>query len=256
MRIINAANPHEEVEFANVHGITIYADGVKLFETDRTHFQECHTGAKYFTEDYFGKCSSINLSHLPKRAIKENLNRKDHYYRSHENRWEKGVWLYLHASDIRVEDLGEKLTFENDEQRCYFHAYALTFIHGYNMIRHHIEDVPGADGKWTPPEGGKWHDGYGPSEDRAYYDIITPTRFNGIPQGETRVVKRWITRETCCRMETKSGPYSRIEYSKEELDRKALCKIINDAKVFSREIGTYELKRLQALCNISLKEAP
>lgn len=249
MKITNI-NTGEIFERTDILKVIVYGRGKILFDGKDRKIEEYHMTEKgIFTNKYMGDVTNIFLSELPKRAIKENLNRKDNYYRTEKGRYsfESGLVVYIHESEIKSEYTGEKLCFETNDQKCYCDSYKLEFIHGYTVNRPHWEKIDAAPG-WKIPDGGKWGSGFGTKENPVY-DTTTHWKTK-----ETHVVKRWIEVETCYTLDTKSGPYTRIEYSVERIENQKIADAVNAAKCFSREISSYDIERLKKICNISLRE--
>ena len=104
--------------------IVIYGHGVKLFERDDLQAFEMRkqdNGAEKLTEVYRGSPIAITLAGDIKRAVKENLNRKDNYTLSYQVEYyprERRQALYIHESEIAVDDLGELLAMENKDEKC------------------------------------------------------------------------------------------------------------------------------------------
>lgn len=225
----------------NVKQINIYGSGKILFQLQDHSFEEYTTDKRgVYTSVYDGKPAAIILEKEPVRAIKENLNRKDNYYKKHVGSysWETGVALYIHESEIAVEDNGEKLAMQTEDEKCYLHGYTLHFKHGAIMQRLKAEKILDAGPGWTIPDGGKWSNNYGTPE-KPCYDT-----FNSKLTGESGVIKRWRETETIYTMPTKSGPYCRIEYSAARIRAREIADDLNKNRVFHKDVSFYEIERL------------
>lgn len=252
MNIIIVGQENHEIRLDNVRTINIYGDGEILFQTDHNSFEEYETNSKgIYTSVYNSAILSVNLAKEPVRAIKENLNRKDNYFKKHHGSysWQTGIDLYIHESEISVTDDGEKLAVESDKEKCFFRAYTLKFKHGATVRRNRIEKILNAGKDWTPPAGGIWSDKYG-TIDAPCYDT-----FSSKLTGESGVIKRWWETETLFTMPTKTGPYCRIEYSAERIRAKELAKYINENRIFYKEVSGYEIEKLLEYFELTKKEA-
>lgn len=224
--------------------IVIYGEGKILFETDSSYLEEYQTNNNgIYCSVYDGRPDTLILEKEPVRAIKENLNRKDNYYKKYVGSysWESGLIVYIHESEINVNDDGEKLAHKSEEENNYLHAYTLTFKNGAVMSRRKVERIPEAGKNWTPPNGGKWGSGYG-SKDAPQYDIIDRSSF--FKEEKPFVVKRWIEKETIYTMQTKSGPYCRTEYSDSRIKAKELAEKINKNNIFYKDVSFFEIEKL------------
>lgn len=106
-------------------GFVIYGDGEIKWETSRGYIEKKGICGE--------RIKSFNLSTEPKRAIKENLNRKDNYYI-------KGR-LYIHQSEVAVLRKEEVVHHETKLDTTYIDEYTLNFIHGYSyqsMVRREV----------------------------------------------------------------------------------------------------------------------
>lgn len=227
---------------ATVKQINIYGNGKILFQIQSDYFEEYRVDNRgIYSSVYDGRPAAIILENEPVRAIKENLNRKDNYYKKYVGgsySWENGTALYIHESEIAVEDNGEKLAHKTEEEKCYLHGYTLHFKHGAIMQRLKAEKILDAGPGWTIPDGGRWSDGYGTKE-KPCYDT-----FNSKFTGESGVMKRWREPETIYTMPTKTGPYCRIEYSAARIRAREIADDLNKNRVFYKDVSFYEIEKL------------
>lgn len=247
---IRGQENHVVISGETIKEIIIYGDGVVYFKDDVWKFPEYkENGRGLYTEVYQGTPVTLYLEKEPVRAIKENLKRKDNYWKKYHGKysWETGISLYIHVSEIQVQDDGEKLAFQSDDEKCYLHAYTLHNPSGFVMMRYHVEEVEGAGPDWKPPEGSKWGKGYGKKDDPVY-DISTHYL-----TGETRVLKRWTEPETIYNLITKAGPYCRIEESDFRRTAREVAKTLNENKVFHKEVSHYEIERLLKIYDLTKK---
>lgn len=240
--IIKGQENHVAMHGDTIKKIVVYGGGKILFESDSNYLEEHKTGDRgVFTSVYDGRPVALILEKEPVRAIKENLNRKDNYYRKYTGRYsfESGYIVYIHESEISVTDDGEKLAHSSDREKNYLHAYTLHFKHGAIMQRLKVEKVPDAAPDFTPTDGGKWGSDYGTKE-APQYDVIKKSLINK----ESFVVKRWREKETIYSMETKSGCYCRTEYSDFRIKAKEVTEKINKQKIFYKDVSFFEIEKL------------
>lgn len=249
---IHALNTGSVTTWENINLITIYGNGKILFQTENhklTQFRENKNGE--FKEVYDGDILELTLSSEPVRAIKENLNRKDNYYKKHStgsNAWNTGTALYIHESEITVVSLGEKLAMATTDQKNYLNAFHFTFIHGAEVRRLHAERVSDAGPEWTIPDGGRWGSGYGSAE-KPYYDTFQP--HGG---GDIQVIKRWSTMETITEMDTAQRYYCRTEYSDEYMKCRRIADICNENRIFyGHTISAYDIQKFMQHFNVEEK---
>jgi hypothetical protein len=137
---INNVN-HEE--FA---GIRIYEEGKVLFKSNRS-CMDVHKLNEDGTIKNYGsnRVVSFNLENDIKRALKLNLNRKDNFYIKEEIEHDYPTTqyvLYIHASEIEVENLGERIKMQTTDETCYIDTYKLNFKSGYKVEVLHYREVP------------------------------------------------------------------------------------------------------------------
>ena len=270
MKIYNVNGNQEQT--ADISKFVIYGHGVKLYEIESEAFKACEMrrnsyGHEEVKEIYGGDIRQITLAQPIKRAIKENLTRKDNYtlnYTPDYCKWETRKALYIHESEIAVEDMGALLAMETDEERNYLHAVRLRFANPVVFRRLHAEKIPCAD-DWTLPEGAKWGSHYGTEESPCFdtYDnsksnfpeIMKKKRPNWDPN-EKGVVKRWATAETvenaaiiCC-----ERYYVKTEYSPDRIRKNALAEALNASGLFRDSFSHYDIDKLEKVFNITLKE--
>ena len=252
MKFRNVNNLMEEMSCDNVKRIVIYNDGVILFDLRQGYFEEYTTNKNgLFSSVYSGRPEIVNLSALPVRAIKENLNRKDNFYKKEKSEysWDTdGIAVYIHASDISAIHDGEKLAMQNKDEKNYLDAYTLTFTHGAIMKRTNVERIENTP-DWIIPEGCSFGDGYGPDETHARYCLGS----SFLDKGKEYIYKRWFTHEILYTMETKTGPYCRMEESDERKERRRIAEAFN-ASLGRDKLSHYDIERLQAVCDIKLKD--
>lgn len=254
---IETLNPHTITENNAVTRIIIYGNGEKLYTTGQGYFEESQISKNgKISTTYDGRPERVILSSEPKQARKENLNRTDNYYLKYSggyNSWENGIALYIHESEIQVQPAGEYIQFETHGETNYTNAVKLTFTHGAIMRRCKIERVPEAGPDFTPPEGCRWSKDYSRDPLKPNYDTIRARPFGKNP-GPVEVVKRWIETETASGFLVMCPGYSKTEKTPERLHREKLAKIMNENRVFSRDVSHYDIENLLKIFDIKIKE--
>lgn len=239
--------------------IVIYGHGVKLFERDDLQAFEMRkqgNGAETLSEVYRGSPIAITLAGEIKRAIKENLNRKDNYTLTYSVDYlprERRQALYIHESEIAVDDLGELLAMETPDEKCYLHAVRLRFFHPVTVEQLHIEQIQ-CGNDWTIPDNGRWGDGFGTEERPTYglYDY-TDSSVERLRAKGKGVIKRWISNERRESGDILSAfrTYSRIEYSE---DRKRRVRIAEKLKAGGlRDFSYYDVEKLEKALGVTLE---
>jgi hypothetical protein len=253
--LIKSINPAVSCEYNNIRKIYIYNDGEILFTSERGELQESIID-KYgkISTVYDGKIRALTLATEPKRARKINLSRKDNFYLTWRGdySWESGIALYIHVSEIAVENAGEFLAFENNGERCYKTAARLRFNNGAMVHRLKCERVPEAGKDFRPPEGCKWSDGYSPNPEKPFYDVVTPGKWGNNP-GESFVVRRWISKESINEILVESSYYTRRETDPERANREIIAAKMTEI-LRSKSISHYDVERLLEVFNITFKE--
>lgn len=243
---------------AEIGKIVIYGNGKKLFERDNLETFEIRqdkNGAETLSSVYGGSPVSISLAGEIKMARKENLNRCDNYTLQYSVDYlprERRTALYIHESEISVDDLGDVLAMQTADEKDYLHAVRLSFRHPVTFQRLHAEHIP-CDGSWTIPDNGHWGSGYG-SIDAPQYDTYD---YTGSPLERARekgkgVIKRWKTLETVESPSIISAfrCYSRIEYS---ADRKRRERIAEKCKAANLDLSYWQIEKLEKVLGVTLE---
>lgn len=251
----------------NVSKIVIYGHGEKLCEVSafvpckikvNSNGEETICESKY---DY--TVENVQLEHEPVAARKENLNRKDNYLLSYQREYswqDRGLALYIHESEIGVETLGDILTLENDEERCFLLAFKLTFKHAVTITESKVERIycEDTDG-FEIPKGCVWSKGYGTKEHPCYDTFDCSESLIAIKKGINGkgIIKRWkesSEHENFSMIIVQHG-YSKIEYSEERIRKDNLAKAMNESKLFHKEYSHYDIDKLEKLFGkLSLKQ--
>lgn len=250
----------KQQQTADVRQVVIYGHGVKLLTLDDFGgYDETRgkSGELKISSAYASAPEAISLTQEIKNARKENLNRTDNYFLVVDlGRYypERGKALYIHESEIAVEDLGDVLAMESDEERNYLHAARLTFAGAVTFKRLHAERIP-CGGDWTIPEaGGKRGSYYGTEEAPCYQiynnadlpaSLITRHSMNPAERG---VIKRWSTLETVnsgATLTVAERYYTKTLYSAERERRNNLAEAVNASKLFGQTFSHYDIEKLE-----------
>ena len=234
--------------------ITIDSGVIKIYTTHKNRY-----GSKELTENRFmsGSIESITLANPIVNARKENLTRKDNYFLSYAPDylpWERRKALYIHESEIVVNDLGNMLAMETEEEKNYLHAAKIEFVYPVTICNYHQEKIP-TSGNWTLPDGAKWGSGYG-TKDNPQFDTYDnskslfaqkhPERANPAEKG---VIKRYTTNTvvdfgfTCIVTERY---YTITEYSEDRKRKNAIAAALNNSGLFNgKEFSHYDIDKLE-----------
>lgn len=206
---------------------------------------------------YDKQIRKIRLSNPVRTARKENLFREDNFTMKYKGEYsfEDGRALYIHESEISVEDLGDILAMETEEERDFLHTYRLRFTNPVTYDLFHYERIP-TDDDWTLPENGEWSTCYG-TEEKPCYDTYNDFNYPEDVQkvfaskGRTLskgVIKRYITVETEEGFEAivcDSG-YSKMVYSVERIRKDNIAKRLNESGEFhSNSFSHYDITKLE-----------
>lgn len=245
----------------NVRKFVIYGDGKILFSVERFEQKEIKPnryGNEQLSDIYGGEPVSITLSGPVKNARKENLMRRDNYTLNYSPDYMPG-WiykaLYIHVSEIAVDDLGDVLAFQTDDEKNYLHAARLTFSGPVMFQRLHAEKIP-CGGDWKIPDGGRWGSGYGP-ENMPQYDVYDTSKSpfaarHNIPP-EKGVIKRWYTYETIptgASIICTERYYTKMEESDARKKRRELAETIN--KAAGLKLSHYDIEKLEKVVKMEL----
>ena len=251
-----------------VNKVILYGNGKKLFEDERGRLERYEmkpnkSGENKLNSVYNGGPEAVYLVGEVKRAIRENLSRKDNYTMKYYPKYSGGraeTALYIHESELNsFEDLGLVLAFENDGEKQYLKAARFAFKIAPKFQKLHSERIPLADGEnWTIPAGGRWGSGYG-TEAAPVYDTYDNTkslfakRNNAAP--ENGVIKRWYTYENAAApMICAEAYYRKTEYSPERERKMALAEAINATGAFREKLSHYDISKLEQYFTITPKQ--
>ena len=251
--------------------IVIYGRGRILYEIEQSNFEvkeisKNEKGEAILKSTYAAAPEAIYLTKPIKHARKENLNRNDNYTLnfavSYMKSWIRQA-LYIHESEISVEDLGEILAYDTDEERAFLHTVKLTFNNPAVFNEFHIEKIP-CDGSWKIPDGGRWSSSYG-TEERPCYDpydnskspfsAARAAKYPDYNPEEKGVIKRWKTEETVnnktliCTFRY----YTKYEYSAERIRKDNFAEALNNSGLFKERFSHYDIDKLEKVFNITLK---
>ncbi|MBQ1776605.1 MAG: hypothetical protein IIZ93_00465 [Acidaminococcaceae bacterium] len=239
--------------------IVVYGHGEKLFERDSLDVFEMKIdrhGVETISESWHGSPVAFSLVGEIKKALKENLNRKDNYVLLYTPEYfprERRTALYIHESEIAVEDLGDLLAMQTKDEKCYLHTVRLRFRLPVTFSRPHVEHIQ-CGNDWRIPDGGHWGDGFGTVERPCYepYDYTDSPREEFRKKGKG-VIKKWFEPETVpgCEFLSTFRTYSRIEYSEE---RKRRDRIAEKCKAGGlRDFSHYDVEKLEKALGVTLE---
>ena len=232
--------------------IIIYGNGEKLLTIDGS-IKESRTKDGKISTVYDGTPEQITLTNEIKNARKENLNRTDNYTLSYTGAYyDSGTALYIHCSEIMVEPRGEYVSSVIAGETNYKNAYLLRFVNPVIMERLRVERIEGATEIFKLPEGARFGSGYGTME-HPVYDLIDRTIFTD-RENTPFIVKRWREPETITEILIESSRYTRIEKDAERVEREKIADIMNEKKIFYKDVSHYEIEKLLQYFNVTLKE--
>lgn len=244
------------IRLDNVGKYVIYGSGKKLCEFSQFRPYKIRVN-RFGNEEinempyeyYIKKKTLVNGI---KQARKENLNRKDNYFLPYTEKYWSGrnLALYIHESEISVENLGNVLAMQTEEEKNYLSSFRLTFNNPVEIVTYHIEKIV-CDGNWTIPDAGKWSSGYGTKDAPCYdtFDYSKSIFHQERGTNEKGVIKRWMeeeTRETLSMLTTERY-YTKSEYSEERLRKDAIAEALNNSKLFSNHFSHYDIDKLEKI---------
>lgn len=254
------------VDFDQFEKLVIYGGGEVLLEKTRDFRKIGKFEDEKVKTDYFNHLTSFNLSMEPKNARKVNLDRKDNYFVKYACEWwprEKRTALYVHASEIGVENLGEFVAADHDGEKDYLYGYRVTFNHGARACFTHVEKlcVPGS---WTIPEeekkaGAHWSRGLGDYNNS--YKVITAEEIErrnaflekvGRPAEKYNLIHHFLTFEDVDTNYYTSEGYHKIEKDDARSEREKIAAALN-AAIGSDKFSHYDVDKLLQVVNITLK---
>lgn len=246
--------------------IVIYGSGKILYQIESSSFEvrklgQNANGETRLESGYNLAPIAIYLEKPIKTARKENLNRTDNYTLpfkvSYMSSWIRTA-LYIHESEIAVEDLGNVLAMETDEEKNYLHAVRLSFKNPIVVNNYHIEAIP-CGNSWTIPDGGKWSTTYGTAEHPCYdpydnskrsqqHNDYMKKRHADYDPTEKGVIKRWITeeKEENAVVVAVERYYTKSIYSDERLRKDAVADALNKSGLFGKDhFSHYDIDKLE-----------
>ena len=254
------------VDFDKFQKLVIYGGGAVLFEKTRDIRKIGTFDGEKVKTDYFDHLTAFCLSTEPKNARKINLNRTDNFFIKYACEWwpaEKKTALYVHVSEVNVENLGEFVAMEHNGEKDYLYGYKLTFNHGARAAFAHVKRmcVPGS---WTIPEeekkaGAHWSSGLGDYNNS--YEVITDAEIErraeiskklGRPVEKYNLVHRFITFEDVGTNYYTSEVYHKIEKDDARSEREKIAAALN-AAIGSDKFSHYDVDKLLKVVNITLK---
>lgn len=245
-----------KINFESISRLVIYGNGKKLFEKERD-LATVSTG----NGGTLDRIVSFNLSQEPKNARKENLNRKDNYYLTYTPEYfrnERRTALYVHVSEIEVENLGEKIHNQHDGETDFIYHYKLIFKNGGTIRKVNFERLNVPDG-WTIPEeeqktGAHWSKFLG-DYNNAYNIPSERTRKRAVENGlpDFNLIHWYITTEPLAENYYTGDYISRIERDDARKDREKIAEIISSCLYGNNTVSHYEVARMLQHLNITVK---
>jgi len=239
--------------------ISIYKDGAILYSCNSSKLEPKYLDSKNTIEsnEYMHNIKSITLQKAIKQARKLDMNRKDNFYITESNSYETGYALYIHASEISVETLGEYLRLETAGEKDYQILYKLTFNHGATYTAYILEEYASIDdviakygdyqvkNKWATKTC-PFAESFDKTETKAKYPKLFKNR--DILLKGVRVEyqeERTITSE----LFTQQG-YSRVEKNDNRIEREKIAELCKSKNI---NLSHYDIEKLQTVLNISIK---
>ncbi len=255
-----------KMNFDGIGKLVIYRDGVVLFEKGRDLSRVGTFEKGRVNNSASDRVVSFNLSSAPKNARKVNLTRKDNFFVKYEDGnyiRERKTALYIHASEVSVENLGEFVSMEHDGEKDYLNAYKLIFNHGARVRVLRVEKLS-VPGSWTIPEeerkaGAHWYSFLG-DHNNSYETVSAEElqRINarrralGLPE-ENYNVRHWFFKY----QDTKENYYTsdfltRIEKNSDRVEREKIAAALN-AVLGRDKLSHYDVEKLLKVADITLK---
>lgn len=222
-------------EFNDIYRICVYEDGEILYVCDAGNLEEVQIQNGEVRRLVNGNTVSLpNVSPLV-MAYKMNLERKDNFMlyakRKVGTKYESVTDLFIHKSEIAVEELGEAVESNIDGEIKYVMICRLTPIGGYLINRVSYEDIePDYELK-----------------DGEYISQLVPVE----SEGKTKLKIRRDYTELC-----ESGIFidsrnARVEKTDGRLKQEAIAEVISNK--INRIITHKDVQALQSVLNISVK---
>ena len=255
-----------KASFDGIGKLVVYRDGVVLFEKTRDFEKLGVWKNGRVNGSGSDRIVSFNLSSAPKNARKVNLNRNDNFL----VKYDAGVYikerktaLYIHASEVSVENLGEFVSMEHDGEKDFLNAYKLVFNHGARVRVLRVEKLS-VPGSWTIPEeehkaGAHWYSFLG-DHNNSYETVNAEElkRINarrralGLPE-ENYNLRHWVFEYQDITENYYTSDYiTRVEKDSARVDREKIAEALN-AALGHDKLSHYDVDKLLKVVNITLK---
>lgn len=255
-----------KASFDGVGKLVVYRDGVVLFEKTRDFEKLGIWKNGRVNGSGSDIIVSFNLSSAPKNARKVNLNRNDNFL----VKYDAGVYikerktaLYIHASEVSVENFGEFVSVEHDGEKDFLNAYKLVFNHGARVRVLRVEKLS-VPGSWTIPEeerkaGAHWYSFLG-DHNNSYETVNAEElkRINarrralGLPE-ENYNLRHWFFEFQDVNENYYASDFlTRIEKDSARVDREKIAAALNTALGHDK-LSHYDVDKLLKVVNITLK---
>lgn len=179
---------------------------------------------------------------MPARCSSKAIFTKDKMFIMRERTeysFEKSIWLYVPESVVKVEFLGEFVVRQDKNETCYKEVYKLTG--SMEKETRVIEILPGDH----PIPGG----GLQGRDDKGFYE-----KHKTFIGDETKVFFTHYDKENVSEIYLAPGPYSKIVYTDEKLQRDNLADKMNEVLGRNSHISHYDIEKLLKVFDIKEKE--
>ena len=238
----------------NVGKIVFYNNGKKIEVSTSSYIQEVYSLENgCFTRNWMEKLISINPGQEFKRAIKENLNRKDCYYMTYSEKYSsvKKTALYIFAEF----EVSEAIDHIWENETAYINAVRVKIPAEYEIT---ISEKLQYDPEFKLPEGARWYSTYDKNNNDNTYKVVdlTESKFAGYHEKKGNPLKyiNHLTRRIEEKEEIllKVGPYTRIEYSEKRKNADKIADKFNDI-LGGSNFSHYQIEKLLEHFNITEK---
>lgn len=230
-----------------INKIFIYSNGEVLAELEEVQDHEVRNNI--LSSIYDGVPTSITLESGVVKAIKLNLNRKDNFFiRNSEARYsfDKPYNLYINVSEVVFNDKGDMLAAEHDHEKCYLHAYEVTFKNA--TFKRCIVERELCD-NYTLQNNEVFSSCYGRNKENAcieYFDHTTSElvkRFHPEKANEKGIIRKYFKYESVdnCKMLLAKRCYTKIVYDDYRLNAQKIAEAFTNAGV---KVSYYDIERL------------
>lgn len=238
----------------NIGKIVFYNNGKKVevqnHQADSTVYKM--DDKNVMVTDYMNKVLSMDAGAEFKRALKENLNRKDNFYMSYLPDYSsyKKIALYVYA-DFEITEVIDHIW---DRETAYINAVTINLPFIYEETTR--EELPYKP-DFQLPKGAAWYKKHGYNGNNTYMTIklekddfsYKRRKKQGLP---TEYIVHLTKKEVVKESHTfKVGPYTRITYTEEF--QKAIDFADEFTKIVGDKISRYDVEKLLKVYNITKK---